>query len=103
MVRTAVRWGFMVKAIFAVAGGVAFVALMLGVFAAAAMMTHRKNGVPTSWYLWNGYAFFTGKNFNPHAEPSRRLFMLCGVAFFLAILIAIAFGLIGWPNPPPPA
>ena len=91
----------MVKAIFAVAGGVAFVSVMLAIFAAAAMMTHRKAGVPTSWYLWNGYAFLTGKNFDPPAEPSRRLFMLCFAVFFLAILIAVTFGLIGWPNPPP--
>lgn len=92
----------MVKAIFAVAGGVAFVSIMLAVFAASAMLRERKPGVPTSWYLWNGYAFLTGKNFNPPAEPSRRLFTLCFAAFFLAILIAIVFGLIGWPDPNAP-
>ena len=96
----------MVKAIFAIAGGVAFVAVMLGFFAASNMMQFRKPGVPLIWYLWNGYAFFTGKNFEPPAEASRRLFVLCGGAFFLALVIAIIFGLIGWPDPnltPPPA
>ena len=89
----------MVKAIFAVAGGVAFVAVMLAVVAAASMLRERKPGVPTSWFVWNGYAFFTGKNFTPPAEPSRRLFTLCAAAFFLAVIIAILFGLIGWPDP----
>ncbi len=95
----------MVKIIFAIAGGVAFVAWMLAVFAAMAMMSHTKPDVPKSWFLWNGHAFLTGKNFDPAAEPARRLMMLCFAAFILAILIAIAFGLIGWPDPSaaPPA
>lgn len=92
----------MVKAIFAIAGGVAFVSVMLAVFAANAMMRYRKPGVPTSWYLLNGYAFFTGKNFEPPAEPGRRLFMYCMIAFFAAIVIGLAFGLIGWPDPNAP-
>jgi hypothetical protein len=95
----------MVKAIFAVAGGVAFVAVMLAVFAALQMMRHTKPGVPAIWYAFNGYAFFTGRNFEPPAEPARRLFAMCAIAFFVAILIGIAFGMIGWPNPDavPPA
>jgi hypothetical protein len=95
----------MVKAIFAVAGGIAFVAFMLGIFAAAAMLTHRKPGVPNSWFMWNGYAFFTGRNFEPPAEPSRRLFMLCAAAFFLALIIGVVFGVLyyAYPQTPPPA
>lgn len=89
----------MVKIIFAIAGGVAFVAWMLAIFAAIAMMSHTKPGVPRSWFLWNGYAFLTGRNFEPSAEPARRLIVMCFAAFFLAILIAIAFGLIGWSGP----
>ncbi|MCC6917985.1 MAG: hypothetical protein IT548_02205 [Alphaproteobacteria bacterium] len=92
----------MVKAIFAVAGGVAFVAVMLAVFSALQMMRYRKPGVPTSWYAFNGYAFFTGKNFEPPAEPLRRLFAMCMIAFLVAILIGIAFGMIGWPDPNAP-
>lgn len=88
----------MVKAIFAIAGGVSFVTLMLSIFAGAAMMGHRKPGVPRSWYMWNGYAFLTGRNFLPGAEPARRLILLCFSVFVLAIVIAIAFGLIGWPD-----
>ena len=92
----------MVKAIFAVAGGVAFVAFMLGVFAAAGMMNHRKPGVSTLWYAWNGYAFFTGRNFDPKAEPMRRLFMLCAAAFMLAVLVGVTCGLIYLHSPPTP-
>lgn len=92
----------MVKIIFAIGGGVAFTAWMLAIFAAIAMFSHRKPGVPTSWYMWNGYAFFTGRNFEPAAEPARRLFTLCVVVFFLAIVISIAFGLIGWSDPNAP-
>lgn len=93
----------MVKVLFALGGGVAFVAVMLAFFAAGQMMRHRKPGVPTLWYMWNGWAFFTGRNFEPPAEPARRLFMLCAVAFFFALVTVIAFGLIGWPTPPPGA
>ncbi len=89
----------MVKIIFAIAGGVAFTAVMLAVFAAIAMFSHKKPDVPGAWYMWNGYAFFTGRNFDPAAEPARRLFILCAGVFFLAVIIAITFGLIGWPNP----
>lgn len=89
----------MVKIIFAIAGGVAFTAVMLAIFAAIAMFSHRKPGVPNAWFMRNGHAFFTGRNFDPEAEPARRLFMLCFVVFFLAIIIAVAFGLIGWPDP----
>lgn len=89
----------MVKVIFAIAGGVAFVAVMLAIFACSAMMSHRKPGVPKSWYAWNGYAFLTGRNFQPAAEPARRLIVMCFVAFFIAIVVAIAFGMIGWPDP----
>ena len=89
----------MVKVIFAVAGGVIFVSILLAWFAAAHMMRYRKAGVPLSWYAWNGWAFFTGRNFEPPAEPSRRLFILCVVAFFIGLVAFIAFGLIGWPDP----
>ncbi len=89
----------MVKVIFAIAGGVAFTAVMLAIFAAIAMFSHKKPGVPGSWYFWNGHAFLTGRNFEPAAEPARRLFMLCMGVFFLAVLIGITFGLIGWPDP----
>lgn len=89
----------MVKIIFAIAGGVAFTAVMLAIFAAIAMFSHRKPDVPSGWYLRNPHAFFTGRNFDPAAEPARRLFALCAIAFVLAIVIAVTFGLIGWPNP----
>lgn len=92
----------MVKAIFAIAGGVAFVSVMLGFFAAGQMLRHKKPGVSTLWFGLNGWAFFTGRNFEPPAEPSRRLFMLCAIAFVVAMIAFVAFGLIGWPPPPPP-
>lgn len=88
----------MVKVIFAIAGGVAFVTWMLAIFAGVAMMNHAKPGVPRSWYVWNGYAFLTGRNFLPGAEPARRLMMLCFAVFLLAVVIGVAFGLIGWPD-----
>ncbi len=89
----------MVKAIFAIAGGVTAVALILAIFAAMSMLQHRKPGVPTAWYAWNGYAFLTGRNFEPPAEPSRRLFSLCVLVFMIALVIGVAFALIGWPGP----
>lgn len=92
----------MVKVIFALAGGVAFVSVMLAFFAAAQMMRHTRPGVPAIWYAWNGYAFFTGKNFEPPAEPMRRLFTLCMIAFFIAVIAGITFGLIGWADPNAP-
>jgi hypothetical protein len=93
----------MVKVFFALGFGVAIVAWLLGLFAALSMLQFRKPEVPKSWFLWNGYAFFTGRNFTPSAEAPRRLFVLCAAAFFIAVLTIIAFGLVGWESPPPPA
>lgn len=91
----------MVKAIFSMAGGIAIVAFILAVVASRAMLTHTKPGVPKIWFAVNGYAFFTGRNFEPEAEPARRLFVLCAIAFFAAVLTFAVFGAIGWPSPPP--
>ncbi|MBL9012047.1 MAG: hypothetical protein JNL56_12805 [Alphaproteobacteria bacterium] len=94
----------MVKAIFAVAGGIAFVAFMLAIFAASGMLNHRKEGVSSAWFVWNGYAFFTGRNFDPKAEPMRRLFVLCAAAFFLALIVGAVFVVLyvnSAPVPPP--
>lgn len=92
----------MVKAIFAIAGGVGFVAFMLSVFCALQMMNYRKPGVPGIWYAFNGYAFLTGRNFEPPAEPFRRLLAMCFAAFFAAIVIGMVFVTIYVNAPPEP-
>ncbi len=79
----------MVKAVIAVSVGVAIVSLIIAVMAARLMLKHRSPAVSGAWFLWNGYAFYTGRNFEPAAEPAHRLYRHAFHAFFGAIAVAL--------------
>ena len=79
---------------------IAFAAWVMAVSAAWAMMRHRTPGVSPWWFAVNGIAFFSGRNFEPGAEPFRRRFLRWAGIFFLALLAALILAAVAVPQSP---
>ncbi len=56
------------------------------VASAVAMLRHRRPDRGLVWYLWNGWAFFDGRNFLPTAAAHRRRLAGCAAGFAASAL-----------------
>jgi hypothetical protein len=80
----------------AIAFGIAaLLTWLLAVSAALEMIKHRKAGVSVWWFLGNGLAFFTGKNFGAEADAARGRFLRYAGVFALSLIAGMIIGVFG--------
>lgn len=85
----------MLQAASTILAVVAFAAWVMAVMSALEMLKHRKAGVSGWWFATNGFAFFSGKNFEPGADAPRRRFLRYAGLFALALVAGMAIGILG--------